>query len=182
MPAHLPKPEVPVSEALFCRTSLRGGTGYVQTSTWFVSKELMLQVPFTPGLKRNQDADWMLRGLSRRDVSIAILPDTLTIFHDIASTERVSKKADWRFHYDWAIANRQQFSRKALGFFLLTTCVQEAVLQREALRSVLLLVRESFRIGSPTPLSLAFCVYYWLFPERLRKALRAWKREIPACG
>jgi len=57
--------DTPVSELLFARTRLLSGTAYIQTSTWFISRELLLQIPFTQGLRRNQDADWMLHALTR---------------------------------------------------------------------------------------------------------------------
>jgi glycosyltransferase involved in cell wall biosynthesis len=54
----------PFSEFLFCCPNLSAGTGYVQTSTWLVSRPLIDVVRFTSKLKRNQDMDWMLRAMA----------------------------------------------------------------------------------------------------------------------
>jgi glycosyltransferase involved in cell wall biosynthesis len=172
--------DTPVSELLFARTGLFSGTAYIQTSTWFISRELLLEVPFTKGLRRNQDADWMLHALTRPRVSIAVIPEPLTIFHDDARPERVSQKADWRFHYQWALDNRTCFTRRALAFFLLTTCVHDAVANDEPFGVVGFLFRESFRLGSPNPLALAFFFYYWLVTDGVRRIWRA--REVEACA
>ncbi|MDQ1692940.1 MAG: hypothetical protein QOH85_475 [Acidobacteriaceae bacterium] len=172
--------DTPVSELLFARTGLLSGTAYIQTSTWFISRELLLEVPFTKGLRRNQDADWMLHALTRPRVSIAIIPEPLTIFHDDMRPGRVSRKADWRFHYQWALNNRTYFTRRALAFFLLTTCIHDAVANDEPLGVVGFLLKESFRLGNPNPLALAFFLYYWLVTDGLRRTWRA--REVETCA
>ena len=54
-PGHTPRPGEPLSEFLFAS---RGG---FQTSVYLVPQQLMLDEPFTPGLKKHQDWDWFLR-------------------------------------------------------------------------------------------------------------------------
>lgn len=170
-----------VSELLFCRKSLVSGTAYVQTSTWLISRELLLKIPLTKGLRRNQDADWMLHALTQPGVATYCLPVPLTVVYDDDTPERVSRRADWRFHYDWAHANRSFFTRKAFAFFVLTSCVQDAVTCNERPGVILNLFRQSFRFGSPTVLSLTFFLYYWLFPGRYRRKCRRYIQEIRAC-
>ena len=170
-----------VSELLFCRRSPVSGTAYVQTSTWLISRELLLNIPFTKGLRRNQDADWMLHALTQPGASIHYLPLPLTVVYDDDGPERVSRRADWRFHYEWAHANRSFFTRKAFAFFLLTACVQDAVTCNEKPAVMVKLLRQSFRIGSPTILSLAFFLYYWLFPGKYRRKCRRYIQEIRSC-
>lgn len=162
-----------ISEVLFCRDSPTSGTGYVQTSTWLISRDLLLEVPFTKGLKRNQDADWMIHALSRPQVAFGVVFDPLVIFHDQETADRVSQKADWRFHYEWALANRQFFTRKALAFFLLTSAVQDAAAMNESPSVILFLLKESFRLGTPTPKSLFFFLYYWLVPYKHLRRIRS---------
>lgn len=182
----LPRVEVdtrcPISEVLFCRQSLTSGTGYVQTSTWLISRDLLLKVPFTKGLRRNQDADWMLHALTRPEVSIAITPDPLVIFYDEDNPERVSRRADWRFHYEWALENRRYFTRKAMAFFLLTSCIQDAVAQSAGISVVFFLLKQSFRLGTPTPLALCFFLYYGLSSSKYRRLFRTRIQEIKGCA
>ncbi|MCU1313761.1 MAG: glycosyl transferase, group 2 family protein [Acidobacteriaceae bacterium] len=170
------------SEALFCRRTLTSGTDYVQTSTWFVSRRLMLEVPFTKGLKRNQDADWLLHALALPAVRRAVVPQALSIFYEDDRPERVSRSADWKFHYDWALSNQQYFTPKAFAFLLLTLCVQDAVSKRQPIHTMIFLLRESLRLGRPTLLSLIFFFYYWLSSETLRQACRTSLRREVACA
>lgn len=172
----------PISELLFCRRSPVSGTAYVQTLTWVMSRDLLLEVPFTTGLRRNQDADWMLHALTRPGVAVHILSSPLAIVYDDDRPGRVSRGADWRFHYDWAVANRSFFTRKAFAFFLLTSCVQDAVTCQEGRPVILQLLRESFRLGSPTALALFFFFYYWLFPPQYRRKCRRYLQVFRACA
>lgn len=171
-----------ISELLFCRSSLVSGTAYVQTSTWLISRDLLLNIPFTEGLKRNQDADWMLHALTTPAVAVYILRTPLTVVYDDENPDRVSKRADWRFHYEWALANRSFFTPKAFAFFLLTSCVQDAATCKEGAAAIFQLLRQSFRLGSPTALSLAFFLYYWLFPHKYRRQCRRYIQELTACA
>jgi glycosyltransferase involved in cell wall biosynthesis len=163
----------PFSEFLFCRPNLSAGTGYVQTSTWLVSRPLMEAVQFTSKLKRNQDVDWMLRAMAVRDATLAVVPEPLVIFHESGSTGRVSKKADWRFQFEWLERNRALFTRRAYSYFVATVCIEDAVRQRSGIGAYSGLLRAFLFRGRPALRSMFFFAYYALYPERMRAARRA---------
>jgi glycosyltransferase involved in cell wall biosynthesis len=80
-----------MSEYLFCReNSIRQGEGFIQTSTLFVSRALMLEVPFTEGLPRHQDWDWLIRAHVYPGVEIGWVWEPLVIYHIDASRKSVS--------------------------------------------------------------------------------------------
>jgi glycosyltransferase involved in cell wall biosynthesis len=163
----------PFSEFLFCRPNLSAGTGYVQTSTWLVSRPLIDAVQFTSGLKRNQDVDWMLRAMAVKDATLAIVPEPLVIFHEFGNAGRVSKKADWQFQFEWLERNRKLFTRKAYSFFTATVCMEDAVRQGAGLGVYAFLLRAFLFRGLPTLRSAFFFAYYALYPERMRAVRRA---------
>jgi glycosyltransferase involved in cell wall biosynthesis len=163
----------PFSEFLFCRPSLSAGTGYVQTSTWLVSRPLIDAARFTSKLKRNQDVDWMLRAMAVKDAVLAIVPEPLVIFHETGKTGRVSKKADWRFQFEWLERNRELFSRKAYSFFVATVCLEDAVRQRAGAAAYATLLRAFLFRGRPALRSAFFFAYYGLYPESMRATRRA---------
>jgi glycosyltransferase involved in cell wall biosynthesis len=165
-------PNAPFSEFLLCRTGLFGGAGYVQTSTWFVSRTLAEECPFTPGLKRNQDLDWMLRAMSIPGAHFMLVGEPLSIFNSAQEAGRVSKAADWEFHYKWAIANRQYFTARALAYFLSTTCIEDAVRQGRRLSAAPKLLRAVFVYGNASTKCYFFFLYYFLLSEHLRQKLR----------
>jgi glycosyltransferase involved in cell wall biosynthesis len=170
------------SEFLFCRDGLFGGTGYVQTSTWFVSKKLAEECPFTPGLKRNQDVDWMLRAMSLPGAVFKLVREPLSIFNCVQDAGRVSKAADWEFHYRWAIGNRKYFSKSALSYFLSTICVEDAVKQGRRMAAAPQLLRAIFVHGRVSFKCCCFFLYYWLLSERLRQRLRTAVARIRSRG
>jgi glycosyltransferase involved in cell wall biosynthesis len=164
------------SDFLFCRNDFRSGTGYVQTSTWLVSKELMYVCPFTTGLKRNQDADWLLHAMAVTGVKMLILEEPLSIFNEDPRVGRVSKQPDWRFQLDWINVNRAYLSRKAYSFCIATLCVPEAVKQNAPARIYLHLLKTCFVGGAPTPLCILFFFYYLLSSDNLRAKIRLWQK------
>ena len=163
----------PFSEFLFYRPNLAAGTGYVQTSTWLVSRPLIEAVQFTSKLKRNQDVDWMLRAMAIENAVFAIVPEPLVIFHEFGTAGRVSKKADWRFQFEWLERNRALFTRRAYSSFVATVCIEDAVRQRSGVASYANLLRAFLFRGKPTLRSAFFFAYYALYPERMRAARRA---------
>jgi glycosyltransferase involved in cell wall biosynthesis len=163
----------PFSEFLFCRPNLSAGTGYVQTSTWLVSRPLVEAVRFTSKLKRNQDVDWMLRAMAIKDATLAIVPEPLVIFHESGTAGRVSKKADWRFQFEWLERNRALFTRRAYSYFVATVCIEDAVRQRSGIGAYSGLFRAFLFRGRPALRSAFFFAYYALYPERMRAARRA---------
>lgn len=161
------------SEFLFCRPNLSAGTGYVQTSTWLVSRPLIEVVQFTSKLKRNQDVDWMLHAMALKDAEFAIVPEPLVIFHEFGTAGRVSKKADWQFQFEWLERNRVLFTPRAYSFFVATVCIEDAVRQRSGLAAYASLLRAFLLRGRPTMRAAFFFAYYALYPERMRTARRA---------
>lgn len=164
--------DAPFSEYLLCRPGLFAGSGYVQTSTWFVSRQLADICSFTPRLKRNQDLDWMLRAMSIPHACFRLVREPLSIFNSAQDTGRVSKAADWEFHYWWAIDNRRYFTRRALTYFLSTTCVEDAVRQGQRLSAGPALMWAIFRYGTASFTSFVYFLYYFFLSERLRQRSR----------
>lgn len=160
------------SDYLFCRHGLTGGTGYVQTSTWLVSRPLADKIQFTYGLKRNQDIDWMIRAMSLPNAHFELLMEPLSVFNSLQDKGRVSKTSDWEFQYCWAMSNRQYLSREALAYFLSTICVEDAVRQGKRLLAIPTLLKSIINCGGVSMKCFCFFLYYLLVSERTRHKLR----------
>lgn len=173
LPRRMPAPGEKVSEYLFVRRGWQSGEGFLQTSTWFVSRALMLKVPFTRGLKRCQDVDWLLHATAMPEVEVRVVPEVLAVFHHDESRPRVSRTADWRFLYSWALANKKYLTRRAFSFFVATFCVPSAATQREGAASFLFLLRSCVVDGSASGKCLLLFLICWWMPESRRRGLRA---------
>ena len=80
-PGLRPRPGQPISEYLFCETSALGfRNGFLQTSTWLAPREALLQVPFTKGLPRNQETDWLLRAVPALNLEVRVVWKVLALF------------------------------------------------------------------------------------------------------
>ncbi len=173
LPRRVPAPGEAISEYLFARRGWQSGEGFLQTSTWFASRALMIKVPFTRDLKRCQDLDWLLHAAAVPEIEIRVVADVLAVFHHDEGRSRVSRSADWRFLYGWALANRHYFTRRAFAFFLATFCVPSAAKQREGMASFLFLLRSCIVHGDPSGRCLLLFLICWCTPEARRRGLRA---------
>ncbi len=125
------KPNQAISEYLFAETSMLGfRNGFMQTSTWLVPREVMLEVPFTKGLPRNQETDWLIRAIPQLSLEVGIVWKTLVVFHNESSTGRITSTTDWQNTLGWAIGGGH-FTPKALAFFVATVCIPGARLSGE---------------------------------------------------
>jgi glycosyltransferase involved in cell wall biosynthesis len=174
LPLRMPRSGEAFSDYLFARRGWSSGEGFLQTSTWFVSRPLITRVPFTRGLKRCQDLDWLLHATSLPETTVTVVPEVLAIFHHDERPERVSRTADWSFLYDWALANRQYFTPRAFAFFIATYCGPSAAKEQEGMRTFLFLLFQGVFRGRPTCKCLLFFLICWWLPESRRRKVRAW--------
>lgn len=171
-PRRLPRRDERIDEYLFCRKGVFYGDAFLQTSTFFAARELMLAVPFKKGLKRHQDWDWLLRIGARTDVSIELIPEPLAIFYVEEPRASVAKSLDWEFSLDWANANIPAISPRAFSFFIATECVPRASLSGAGFGVYMRLLREFFFKGKPSLNALALFIAFWTLPERRRRQFR----------
>ena len=150
-----------MSEYLFCREhSIRQGEGFIQTSTLFVPRELMLVIPFKPGLPRHQDWDWLIRADVYPGVKIVSVWETLVIYYIDAHRKSISAGRAADLSTDWVNGN-SLVTAKARAYFYAT----QVAVRCDSLRSFLGIVSKTIRypralvIGlllALTPRSLVF--------------------------
>jgi glycosyltransferase involved in cell wall biosynthesis len=165
-PTRFPRVGEEISEFLWADVSMLGGIcGFPQTSTWLVKRDFLLQVPFTKGLRALQDLDWLLHAYRQPGMHVIFVDEVLTIFNNEQSRDRVAKRIEWQFSYDWAHRNRELFTSRAFAFFLIIYCVNPAAQQGAPLRRQLALLRECYRLGEVTPrLLVLFALYSGVYP------------------
>lgn len=165
-PRIFPREGQPISEFLWCEVSPFGGiAGFPQTSTWLIRKDFLLETPFTKGLKVLQDLDWLLHGYPRLQGHVLFINEPLTVFHNDHSRTRVTKYIDWQYSHRWAIENRQLFTPKALGFFLVIYCVNPAARQGASRTELACLLKDCRQYGQVTPkLIWLYCLYRFVYP------------------
>jgi glycosyltransferase involved in cell wall biosynthesis len=114
------KPRESMSDYLLCRdASIRQGEGFIQSSTLFIPRELMLQIPFASGLPRHQDWDWLIRTAVHPGVEFLWVWDPLVVYHIDAGRRSISSNRSLGASLDWINGN-DLVSSKARAYFYAT--------------------------------------------------------------
>lgn len=119
-PRRLPRPGEPMCNYLFRRTLPLAGEGAVTTPSILAPRELLRRVPFTTGLRRLDDVDWLLRVTREPGVEV-IFPqalDPLLICYTDMGRAHASTDGGWRDSLIWGRANRHLFTREAYAGFI----------------------------------------------------------------
>ena len=108
-----------VSDYLFETKGLRN-IGFIQTSTVLVPRRLLLETPFTKGLPKHQDWDWLLHLDKDHKLKIIQVKEPKIIYHsDIPAEKRVGYINRWRFTEEWGQSHQALFSTQGYESFLL---------------------------------------------------------------
>ncbi len=170
-PRHSYRPGQPMSEYLFCRRGLRYGTALLQTSTLLAPRDLLLRIPFTPGLLKHQDWDWLLRVAADPLVSIHPVGDQpLAVFHVEGNRRSVGRAPNWRFSLQWARDRGDLFTPRAFAGFLATECAAQAA--QASWPERLALLRLALHAAPANPRALLQLAAFLLIPQSLRRRLR----------
>jgi len=168
-PQRFPAPGELLVDYLFCRHGLRQGEGFLQSSTFFVSRELALRAPFRPHLTRHQDWDWVIGLQVHHGVRIVALPCPLTLYHR-SDGPSVSRMSGWRASLAWGREVVLPQSRRAYSFFVATQCVTRLhAAECRDCRVLREFVQESFAVGRANWLSRLLFAAFWT---------RAWLRTV----
>jgi len=171
LPRRLPDAGEPVSEYLTVRRGLFYGDGFIQTSTIMAPTDLFRRVPFTVGLRRQQELDWTLRAVRHDDVALHVAPEPLVLWHQDEDRARISLGMPWREQLQWLRGNRELFTPRAYAAFTMSVLSSMAATTRSAavFREIL---TEARRHGRPGAIDYLTFLQIWAIPPALRHTLR----------
>lgn len=171
MPRRLPEPGEPLSEYLTVRRGLFYGDGFIQTSTIMAPTELMRRVPFTVGLRRQQELDWTLRAVREDDVELIFAAEPLVLWHQDEDRQRISLEMPWREQLEWLRENRELFTPRAYAAFTMSVLSSMAATTR-SLRVFREVLAEARGYGRPGAIDYLTYLQIWAIPPALRHTLR----------
>ncbi|MET0423907.1 MAG: glycosyltransferase family 2 protein [Actinoplanes sp.] len=171
MPRRLPADGEPLSEYLTVRRGLFYGDGFIQTSTIMAPTELLRRVPFTVGLRRQQELDWTLRVTRHRDVELLYAEEPLVLWHQDEDRDRISLENPWEEQLEWLRASRELFTPRAYAAFTMSVLTSMAATTRSpsVFREVL---AEARRHGDPGAIDYVTYLQIWALPPNVRHRLR----------
>jgi glycosyltransferase involved in cell wall biosynthesis len=171
LPRRLPAAGEPLSEYFTVRRGLFYGDGFIQTSTILASAELLRRVPFTVGLRRQQELDWTLRAVREPGVELIYAPEPLVLWHQDENRHRISLEMPYEQQLQWLRANRELFTPRAYAAFTLSVMSSMAAPTRRA-RHFRELLAEARDHGRPGPLDYLTHAQIWALPPGLRRRVR----------
>ncbi|MEV7624787.1 glycosyltransferase [Actinoplanes sp. NPDC089786] len=171
MPRRLPGPDEPISEYLTVRRGLFYGDGFIQTSTIMAPAELFRLVPFTVGLRRQQELDWTLRALQQEGAELVYASEPLVLWHQDEDRERITLTAPWREQLKWLRANQTLFTPRAYAAFTMSVMSSMAATTRSfaVFREIL---AEARGYGRPGIIDYVTFLQIWALPPGIRSRLR----------
>jgi glycosyltransferase involved in cell wall biosynthesis len=165
MPENLPTPSQHFSEYIYCEG------GYLQPSTFFGSTTLLLEVPFTAGLRHIEDTDWLLRAMSHPQIKVAVVPEVLSVYNNNKDVARESKLTPWGVPLAWAKTHHHLFTGRAFPFYIARLCL-DARRARQPLSTFVGLLWLAWRYGSVNGKVLGYFLAYSLVSDENLKRLR----------
>lgn len=171
IPRRLPRNSEPVGDYLFARSSLFRGEGSITTSMLLTTKELLLKYPFQGGLKRHQEADWLLRVSAHEQIELKFVDAPLGILHIESEGPRVSESGDWKYSLDWAKNRRDLLTPRAYAAFLLMAVSSVAAREKDW-PAFIMILREVVQSGQPSLVQYGLFLGMWFVPQSLRRFIR----------
>ncbi|MEU4158975.1 glycosyltransferase family 2 protein [Actinoplanes sp. NPDC026670] len=171
MPRRLPAAGEPLSEYFTVRRGLFYGDGFIQTSTIMAPTDLFRRVPFTVGLRRQQELDWALRAVREEGVELLYAEEPLVLWHQDEDRDRISLHNPYDEQLEWLRDNRHLFTPRAYAAFTLSVMSSMAAPGREG-RHFRELLAEARRHGRPGALDYLTHLQIWALPPAVRARLR----------
>ncbi len=164
-------PNEHLSNYLLARKTWTQGEGLVTTSMLMAPRELFLRMPFTAGLARHQEWDWLLRATASAEVELLIAWDVLATWNIEGERISISQGNDWRNSFKWIISMKERVTPRAYASFLMV--LVSAIAAREGDSSALwTILEEARRSGRPGTIDYGLMAAMWLLPQKTRRRLR----------
>ncbi|GAA2556123.1 hypothetical protein GCM10010435_28450 [Winogradskya consettensis] len=171
MPRRLPAEGEHLSEYFTVRKGLFHGEGFIQTSTILAPTELLREVPFTVGLRRQQELDWTLRAIRAEGTGLVMADEALVIWHQDEDRERISLQMPYESQLAWLRASRELFTPRAYAAFTLSVLSSMAAPTR-SLTVFRELLTEARGHGRPGAVDCLTHLQIWALPPHVRHVLR----------
>jgi glycosyltransferase involved in cell wall biosynthesis len=166
-PLDFPRSEENWSEYIYCRG------GLLLPSTFLVKRSAMLAVPFTKGLRRNEDTDWLLRAKIGGTIHPLWIDDVLAIYHNETAENRLSTQSEWRDRYQWFLESQSLLTKKSVPYYFGRLCIPEAKRSKSPMRACCFLLKEALLHGKLSVRATIYLLVVTLSSRDWRKRMRA---------
>jgi glycosyltransferase involved in cell wall biosynthesis len=161
----------PVDEYLFDRTTLSGGWGGIQTSSFLLPRKLFEKVRFNID-SAHDDWEFVLRLSKQAGVRIETVPEVLVVnYFEEARPSLTARSSSWLSSLRWIEGVRPIVTRRGYSGFCLGAVGSRAA-REGAYKAFPHLLHKAFRNGSPGLRQVLPFLAYWLIPVGIQRQLR----------
>jgi glycosyltransferase involved in cell wall biosynthesis len=181
-PRRLPERDEPVSEYLFTRRSLVfWGETFLNTSTLFAKRELLMKVPFDTTMYKHEDWNWVLQVSVLEGVGIEVTPEPLAITEirfekPSGRSSGLSDVNDWSYSLLWIRSVRHLITPRAYSSFMLAHVGSQAA-REYSWNQFFPILWEALRLGQPRLIDYLSYVLNWLTPRNAKQAIRGFLNQ-----
>lgn len=100
--------------------------GFIQTSSILASKNFFIKNPFTEGLPKHQDWDWLIKAQILENLYVIYINDSLVSYQSDTS-DSVGKKNMWQFSLKWIEGYKEKISKNAYDNFIITVVMRDLI-------------------------------------------------------
>lgn len=171
------RPGERIGDYMLARKSLKERENLVTASSIFAPRALLQRLPFTVGLRSQEDWDWILRAEGVPGVGFEQVPpepETVVLYYFGENRERGSRHNVWDENLEWAqrLRGAGRLSSRAFAGFLLAQLAPRAAAAGD--RQGLLTLGKALLGANPTPLELGLFLKHFLVPATWRRQARDW--------
>jgi glycosyltransferase involved in cell wall biosynthesis len=145
---------------------------YFQTSTFFCSRKLFLEIPFRKELKSFQDIDWFLRVNSDPTMKLEVVAESLSVYYSPDQRATITSGLTWEKRLAWGQENRALMTRRAYSRFIVGSCSGPAARAQAGTRALIQLLAECVFRGLATPVTIALLFGTFLITPNTRRTIR----------
>ena len=169
---------IPIDEYLFDRRSLFRGSGFIQTSSYLLPRQLFDKVRFDVE-SPHDDWGFLLRLSKQVGARIETVPEVLLVLYfEQQRPSLTSRTSSWSVSLRWLDSIQPIMTRRAYSGFCLGVVGSRAA-QEGAYAAFPELLSRAFRNGSPGLWQVLLFLTYWLTPHGFRGRLRGLFRGWP---
>jgi len=163
--------DTPLDEYLFDRRTPFAGSGFLQTSSYLVSRAAFAEACFRADTPHD-DWDFVIRLSKGLGVRIETAAEVLVNVYVEESRTSLSAKDSWMASVAWIDRLRPIVTARAYSGFCLSVAGPRAADER-AYSAFLPLLLKAFSSGSPRIVHLLAYMAFWVLPKYSRRRLRA---------
>jgi len=112
--------------------------GLIQTNTIFLKSNFAKEVLFDNTLRKHQDYDFVLRA-SKLGAKFQMSEKPLTIWYTDFRTDRMGRKSEYEYSYNWLQKNRSSFSTQAYAKFIVRDILGQVQIKKFSWKALIFL-------------------------------------------